>query len=110
MDKIMRQSALPEGAEKELRKIETNRSNLKRELTSSSRKQAEKNIGLDGSDEKDFTCNHESNSDEVLKEGVPPVPSAHHTHALEDHDVPSDHMPEGLEIDAENGGTDPEKV
>ena len=50
MDKITRQSALPEGVEKELRKVETQRSNqLKREQTNqteSSRREAEEKMGL----------------------------------------------------------------
>lgn len=44
MDKITRQSALPEGAEKALRKVETDRSNLRRELSNTSKKQADGNL------------------------------------------------------------------
>ena len=55
MDKLKRQSELPEGAEKDLRRVETSQSNLRRHRTnqtdasgsaSASRRDAEKNVGL----------------------------------------------------------------
>ena len=101
MDKITRQSALPEGAEKELRKVETNRSNLRREQANNSREQA---------DEKDVGLDRERNSDDIERDAVPPVPLVHHAHPPKGEDIPDEHKPENSEKDAENGGADPNKV
>ena len=100
---ITRQSALPEGAEKELSKTETNRSNLRREQTDNSKKQAKRNLSLDGPEEKDDRRDSERISADVDRDDTLPVPSLHKT-------VPRKHMPEGLQEDVENGGIGHEKV
>lgn len=99
MDKITRQSALPEGAEKELRRVETNRSNIVREQTNVSKQQAEGKVGLDEADGKN-----------VEQNDVPPVPSLPYAHEADGKEAADVHMPEGLEKDAENGGIPPEEV
>lgn len=88
MDKITRQSALPEGAEKELRRVETNRSHLRKERTNNSRKQAERDVCLHGADEEDHAPGlEERRSVDKDKIEISPVPSAHHGSDAEDRHV-----------------------
>ena len=118
MDKITRQSALPEGAEKELRRVETNKSILRREQTNTSRKQAELDLdlGIHGPEEKDSGLDTERNSADVERDANSMMPRGSGKDAIirtptpEGFDVPRIHMPEGLEVDAEAGGKDSEKI
>lgn len=110
MDKITRQSALPEGIEKDLRKVETNRSNLRREQTVDSRKQAERHLGLEGADEKENKPDRENKSDDIERDAIPPVPSEYHMHPPAVDDVPPKYVPEVSEKEPESGGIDPAKT
>lgn len=95
MDKVLRQSALPEGAEKALRRVETDRSNLRRERSNTSKVYEEEKLGLDHTDHKDFELKFGTDTAKHEQHNVLPISPVHRTQSREAAGTQQGNMPEG---------------